>query len=254
MASCVPAKGSPLRKWFTDLAKELNVSEEWLEPVIHSYWNEYGDNTIPTADDILEHILGSNIVTSQEQLDIYQERYSSPIESLSSLEADAVVFEASKFFSPKAIVKIQAADGSWTVRVAEPLVSVLEIADNTQNAQKDNFFENENTFTFEDGTKVNAPFKLNAQQEAALNAMDAFVKSGDTSMTLSGYAGTGKTSITKPRTPNSPVLVTRDSFSYPREDKFFTKSSLDISSPTFNFIIEFKYLSFVGKYLKYPFK
>lgn len=49
-------------------------------------------------------------------------------------------------------------------------------------------------FTFADGTKVMAPFRPNAQQVDALNAMDAFMKSDETVMTLSGYAGTGKTS------------------------------------------------------------
>ena len=51
------------------------------------------------------------------------------------------------------------------------------------------------TFTFADGTTVRAPFKPNAQQIDALNEMDRFIKSDETSMTLSGYAGTGKTSI-----------------------------------------------------------
>ena len=50
-------------------------------------------------------------------------------------------------------------------------------------------------FTFNDGTTIKAPFKPNDQQVEALNAMDDFIKSDDTSMTLSGYAGTGKTSL-----------------------------------------------------------
>lgn len=50
-------------------------------------------------------------------------------------------------------------------------------------------------FTFADGTTVKAPFKPNAQQIDALNEMDRFMKSNETSMTLSGYAGTGKTSL-----------------------------------------------------------
>ena len=50
-------------------------------------------------------------------------------------------------------------------------------------------------FTFADGTKVKAPFKPNAQQIDALNEMNRFMKSNETSMTLSGYAGTGKTSL-----------------------------------------------------------
>jgi hypothetical protein len=50
-------------------------------------------------------------------------------------------------------------------------------------------------FTFADGIKVQAPFRPNAQQVDALNEMDRFMKSDETSMTLSGYAGTGKTSL-----------------------------------------------------------
>ena len=50
-------------------------------------------------------------------------------------------------------------------------------------------------FTFADGTTIKSPFKPNEQQEEALNTMDRFIKSKDTSMTLSGYAGTGKTSL-----------------------------------------------------------
>ena len=50
-------------------------------------------------------------------------------------------------------------------------------------------------FTFNDGTTIQAPFRPNDQQVAALNAMSDFIKSNETSMTLSGYAGTGKTSL-----------------------------------------------------------
>lgn len=54
------------------------------------------------------------------------------------------------------------------------------------------------TFTFKDGTTLDTPFTPNDQQAYALNVMDEFIKSDDlneTSMTLAGYAGTGKTSI-----------------------------------------------------------
>ena len=50
-------------------------------------------------------------------------------------------------------------------------------------------------FTFNDGVTIKAPFKPNAQQIDALNVMSDFIKSNETSMTLSGYAGTGKTSL-----------------------------------------------------------
>lgn len=66
-------------------------------------------------------------------------------------------------------------------------------------------------FTFADGTTVKAPFKPNAQQIDALNEMDRFMKSNETSMTLSGYAGTGKTSLMemiakKGQKQNRPVM------------------------------------------------
>lgn len=54
------------------------------------------------------------------------------------------------------------------------------------------------TFTFKDGTTLDTPFTPNDDQAYALNVMDEFIKSNDpdeTSMTLAGYAGTGKTSL-----------------------------------------------------------
>lgn len=57
------------------------------------------------------------------------------------------------------------------------------------------FVATPSSFTFKDGTTVNTPFKLNGQQEEALNALDEFIKSSDNVITLSGYAGTGKTSL-----------------------------------------------------------
>ncbi len=66
-------------------------------------------------------------------------------------------------------------------------------------------------FTFADGITVKAPFKPNIQQIDALNEMDRFMKSNETSMTLSGYAGTGKTSLMemiakKGQKQNRPVM------------------------------------------------
>lgn len=52
--------------------------------------------------------------------------------------------------------------------------------------------------TFRNGKVVNTPFKLNQQQEHALLVLEDFINNHnkyDNSVTLSGYAGTGKTSI-----------------------------------------------------------
>ena len=55
--------------------------------------------------------------------------------------------------------------------------------------------DNQKYFTFKDGKSVKAPFIPNDQQTEALNKINDFLKSNKKVMTLSGYAGTGKTSI-----------------------------------------------------------
>ena len=70
----------------------------------------------------------------------------------------------------------------------------------TSNTEEETQFavETKHSFTFNDGTTISTPFELNSEQRDALNAMDLFIHSRrpeDFSMTLSGYAGTGKTSI-----------------------------------------------------------
>lgn len=54
---------------------------------------------------------------------------------------------------------------------------------------------NQKYFIFKDGKSVKAPFIPNDQQTEALDKIDDFLKSNKKVMTLSGYAGTGKTSI-----------------------------------------------------------
>ena len=54
----------------------------------------------------------------------------------------------------------------------------------------------DSTFTFKDGTTIDTPFELNDQQKIALQKIDDFANDkSKTAITLSGYAGTGKTSL-----------------------------------------------------------
>lgn len=58
--------------------------------------------------------------------------------------------------------------------------------------------ESSSTFTFNDGTILDIPFKLNQQQEHALLTLEDFFNNPnkyDNNITLTGYAGTGKTTI-----------------------------------------------------------
>lgn len=53
------------------------------------------------------------------------------------------------------------------------------------------------TFKFKDGIEVATDFELNTQQQEALHALEDFYNSGETCISISGYAGTGKTTIMK---------------------------------------------------------
>lgn len=53
------------------------------------------------------------------------------------------------------------------------------------------------TFKFKDGMEVATDFELNTQQQEALHALEDFYNSGETCISISGYAGTGKTTIMK---------------------------------------------------------
>ena len=55
--------------------------------------------------------------------------------------------------------------------------------------------EDKYVFTFDDGYKINLPFQLNDQQRTALHELEKFIEDGGTEITLSGYAGTGKSTI-----------------------------------------------------------
>lgn len=55
--------------------------------------------------------------------------------------------------------------------------------------------EEEYVFTFNDGFKINLPFSLNDQQKSALYELEKFIEDYGTEITLSGCAGTGKSTI-----------------------------------------------------------
>lgn len=51
------------------------------------------------------------------------------------------------------------------------------------------------SYTYKDGTKVDTPFQLTVEQANALEKIEEFINSDDNVLTVSGYAGTGKTSV-----------------------------------------------------------
>lgn len=84
------------------------------------------------------------------------------------------------------------ADNSVPVEVAKQIKSELPKAE--YKAEKVN--NDGRTYTFNNGFKVNLQFKLNEQQIAALRELENFIEDDAAqTITLSGYAGTGKTTI-----------------------------------------------------------
>ena len=82
-----------------------------------------------------------------------------------------------------------------TYKIDNSIVTAKPIEKPKQPSKKERQVIGPQPFTFNDGTTVTVPFKPNEQQAEALNAMNDFLNSNETTMTLSGYAGTGKTSL-----------------------------------------------------------
>lgn len=220
-------------KEFKLLANHYNLSINALEIVVHKYWMENKTEDYFPSDVYIQAQLGK--IPYQEPAksvrDLWNKQYSAPKEYESMEEVEQAINEAKKFFPASAMHYHQNSNGKYTFLIRKPVrkatISINDIVDrdsytnqevkdfeiiarsnnlkaeevSSQQQDNDNIEQfaignrSRNTFTFKDGTTINAPFKPNYQQEDALNAMDEFVKSNKSVMTLSGYAGTGKTSI-----------------------------------------------------------
>lgn len=78
------------------------------------------------------------------------------------------------------------------VGLAEALPKVEEVKQAVEETKQ---IQDKYVYTFDDGLEVKLDFELNDQQKSSLKELEAFVNGDDTSITLSGYAGTGKTTI-----------------------------------------------------------
>lgn len=83
-------------------------------------------------------------------------------------------------------------DYASQVGLTEALPKVEEVKQAVEETKQ---IQDKYVYTFDDGLEVKLDFELNDQQKSALKELEAFVNGDDTSITLSGYAGTGKTTI-----------------------------------------------------------
>ena len=216
MNSCVNTRS----KEFKNLCSKYDVSSEKMELLIHQYWNERNSDTEYPSNAYIEAHLGKS--PYQESIDsvvkIWEKDYSKSKIFNSDKELKEAQNKAARFFPSEAIVSYTNNQGKYVLTIRKPVKNIKEAyrkaiengswddgkrTNNNQDIEDIQMYissnedksSNKTYFTFKDGTQVKAPFVVNVQQEAALNALDNFVKSNANVITLSGYAGTGKTSI-----------------------------------------------------------
>lgn len=118
MSTCVNLNS----KDFKDCCNRLNVSAATLEPIVHEYINiEGNENSFPSDVYIEEKIHGRRVaVTSDKQIQLWEERYSQPKTFNSAQEANAYYTECNKFFPKEAIGFKETVDGKYEVKVVKP--------------------------------------------------------------------------------------------------------------------------------------
>lgn len=128
---------------FRDCCKRLNVSASSLEPIIHEYINIKGnENSFPSDVYINNKLNGRSIaVLADEQIQLWEKRYSQPKQFNNSSDALTYFNEVNKFFPKEAIGIKQTLGGKYEVRVAEPFKSD-ELEDIKKKAIADGTFMN----------------------------------------------------------------------------------------------------------------
>lgn len=199
-------------KEFKFLAEKFNVSTDSLAEIIYKYYEEKKSEEEFPSDIYIQAQLGQTQYADLNHVAkiVWDKWYADPQPFSENVKERALTF-----FPAKAVVIYKDSNNKLVLAVKEPVVEyepkhrsdfkswkeyndyLLAMGEMVPQDQRDKEEQSigKQAFTFKDGTKVTVPFKPNEQQTEALNAMNAFIKSDETTMTLSGYAGTGKTSL-----------------------------------------------------------
>lgn len=217
MTSCV----NKLSKEFKGLCSKFNVSPNTMELIIHKYWDERHNDRFYPSDAYIDAQLGNS--PYKETLDavirVWNQKYTKPQVFKSSHDFIKARNEALRIFPNDALVSYRDSNKNFVFRIRKPVKNLKgeykkalnnngwgkkKNADSGNDARDiqlyiDNATPKKTTgqtyFTFKDGIRLQTPFTVNEQQANALNELDKFLDFDDNVITLSGYAGTGKTSL-----------------------------------------------------------
>ena len=108
-------------KAFKETAKRLGISEAQLEQIAYEYINQEEGNDFPSDSYVISKMYGEeNIVLTDDQIKIWNDKYSLPKIFETREQAEAYKADASRYFNPTAIPVIQLPNGSYKVQVNQP--------------------------------------------------------------------------------------------------------------------------------------
>ena len=125
---------------FKNTAKRLNISEAFLEKIIHEYINTEGNAEAFPSDSYIQSKVSGEPLTgiSEKAQKLIDSKYSRPITVDNYTDAQAVMADMAQYFDPKHIGLKETYDGKYEVTLAE--VSNEEVSD----AESKDIFESIN--------------------------------------------------------------------------------------------------------------
>lgn len=202
---------------FKFLAEKFKVSSDTLAKIIYKYYQQTSSEDVFPSDVYIQTQLGQTQYedTNPSAEIVWNKWYKEPQRFNNFFDFKKAKDRALTFFPAHAVIEYTDNENKQVLVIKQPVEKIepkhrkdfpswqayndylLVMGDliPTDQREKEEQVIGSQPFTFKDGTTVTVPFRPNSQQEEALNVMNDFIKGNEATMTLSGYTGTGKTSL-----------------------------------------------------------